>query len=97
MELVTVYDHSFDFAKSQDEKDVLSGFRDQFYLPKDKDGKELIYFCGNSLGLQPKRTASYIQQELEDWSALGVEGHFRAKIEVDDSTNGAADQSLNLL
>ncbi|MCL4154017.1 UNVERIFIED_CONTAM: hypothetical protein GTU68_012297, partial [Idotea baltica] len=45
------------------------------HLPKGTDGKELIYFTGNSLGLQPKSTKSYIEQELNDWAELGVEGH----------------------
>jgi kynureninase len=38
-----------------------------------------VYLCGNSLGLQPKRTKAYIDQELEDWANLGVEGHIHAK------------------
>ena len=39
----------------------------------------MVYFTGNSLGLQPKRTKEYIQQELDDWAKWGVEGHFHAK------------------
>lgn len=54
-------------------------FRDKFCIPKNKNGKELIYFCGNSLGLKPKATDSYILQELNDWANLGVEGHFEAQ------------------
>ena len=38
-----------------------------------------MYFCGNSLGLQPKTTARFIEEELEDWARLGVEGHFHAR------------------
>ena len=38
-----------------------------------------MYFTGNSLGLQPKQTKNHIQQELNDWANLGVEGHFEAK------------------
>ena len=45
----------------------------------DENGNELIYLCGNSLGLQPKRTKAYLNQELEDWAKLGVEGHEHAK------------------
>ena len=67
------------YAKAQDQKDTLSKFRDQFIFPKDKDGNALLYFCGNSLGLQPKQTQDYVQQELDDWANLGVEGHFMAK------------------
>lgn len=48
-------------------------------MPKDNDGNELIYMTGNSLGLQPKITKDYINQELEDWANLGVEGHTEGK------------------
>jgi kynureninase len=68
-----------DFAKKLDKEDELASYRDKFYIPKDKDGNNLIYFCGNSLGLQPKTTKAYINQELDDWAKFGVEGHFHAK------------------
>ncbi len=68
-----------DYAIQQDQLDELLSYRDQFYIPKAKDGSELIYLCGNSLGLQPKITKDYINQELEDWARLGVEGHTEAK------------------
>jgi len=58
-----------------DKIDPLRRFRDEFHLPM-KDGKPAIYFCGNSLGLQPKRTADYLQRELDLWRSHGVEGHF---------------------
>ena len=67
------------YAKQQDELDELSHYRNQFHIPKDNNGNELIYLCGNSLGLQPKATKAYINQELEDWANLGVEGHTEAK------------------
>ena len=44
-----------------------------------RDGRESIYLCGNSLGLQPKSVADAVRQELEDWKTLAVEGHFHAK------------------
>ncbi|MFP2996220.1 kynureninase [Spongiivirga sp. MCCC 1A20706] len=69
---------SIDFARELDQNDPLNKFRDRFYIPKDQYGNDLIYFCGNSLGLQPKTTKSYIDQELHDWANLGVEGHFEA-------------------
>ena len=69
------YKSGLDFAKQQDQNDKLSSYRKQFHLPKDKNGNELIYMTGNSLGLQPKITKDYINQELEDWANLGVEGH----------------------
>jgi len=68
-----------EFAKQQDQNDTLKTYRDTFYLPKNKKGETLIYMTGNSLGLQPKSTKQYINQELEDWANLGVEGHFEAK------------------
>lgn len=73
------YKSGLDYAKSQDQNDELAPYRDQFHIPKDKDGNEWIYMTGNSLGLQPKSTKSYINQELEDWANLGVEGHTEAK------------------
>ncbi|MBU6157810.1 MAG: kynureninase [Bacteroidetes bacterium] len=69
---------SIEYALALDAADPLKAFRDEFYFPKHK-GKDVIYFTGNSLGLQPKSVASYIQQELDDWANLGVEGHFHAK------------------
>lgn len=73
------YKQGIEYAKEQDSLDELKKYRQQFHLPTDKDGKELIYFCGNSLGLQPKSTKTYINQELEDWAKFGVEGHTDAK------------------
>ena len=66
------------FAKEMDEKDELKTFRSQFYIPQ-HNGKDQIYLCGNSLGLQPKAVKEAIDQELKDWAELGVEGHFRGK------------------
>ena len=73
------YQLGLEFAKNQDKNDPLATYRNQFHIPKDKQGNELIYMTGNSLGLQPKRTKDYINQELEDWANLGVEGHIDAK------------------
>jgi kynureninase len=73
------YQLGLDFAKQQDQLDKLSDYRNQFHIPKDNSGNELIYMTGNSLGLQPKSTKTYINQELEDWANLGVEGHTEAK------------------
>ena len=72
------FDYAASFAKELDSKDVLAPFRDRFYIPQVK-GREAVYFTGNSLGLQPKSVNDFIQQELEDWKNLGVEGHFHAK------------------
>ena len=67
------------FARKMDEQDSLKHFRERFYIPKQESGEEVLYFTGNSLGLQPKATREYIEQELKDWENLGVEGHFAAK------------------
>lgn len=73
------YKLGLEYAKEQDQKDKLSHYRNQFHIPKDKNGNDWLYFTGNSLGLQPKTTKKYIQQELDDWANFGVEGHFEAK------------------
>lgn len=68
------------WAQEADRKDPIAGFREKFHLPVDPStGDPLIYFCGNSLGLQPKQTKDYIYEELEDWANLGVEGHTDAR------------------
>ena len=73
------FQNNSEFAAKLDSEDTLAGFRDRFFIPHTHDGKETIYFCGNSLGLQPKSVRSYLEQELKDWETLGVDGHFRAK------------------
>ena len=65
-------------AQQWDKEDPLRSFRDEFLLPK-HDGKDAVYFTGNSLGLQPKRASEALKQELDDWARFGVEGHFEAK------------------
>jgi kynureninase len=61
-------------AEEMDARDDLRGFRDRFHVPAD-----VIYLCGHSLGLQPKGVRGYVEQELEDWEKLGVDGHFHAR------------------
>lgn len=73
------FQQGLDFALKQDKKDALSSYRNQFHIPKDKDGNDGIYMVGNSLGLQPKNAQTYIDEVLTDWATLGVEGHFLAK------------------
>lgn len=65
-------------AAALDAADPLRGFRDRFHIPRHGDGKQL-YFCGNSLGLQPKAVRQAILDELDAWAGLGVEGHFLGK------------------
>ncbi len=69
-----------EYAQSLDNADSLKKYRSQFYIPQ-HEGKDCIYLVGNSLGLQPIQTKDYLNEELEDWKNLGVEGHFdeRAK------------------
>ncbi|EAR12382.1 kynureninase [Polaribacter irgensii 23-P] len=74
-----MYQDNLAFAKEQDKLDPLASYKSQFHIPKDAEGNDWLYFTGNSLGLQPKETKAYINQELEDWANLGVEGHFEAK------------------
>lgn len=76
---MTNYKLGLDYAKQEDQNDELAAYRDQFHIPKDKQGNDWLYFTGNSLGLQPKSTQKYINQELKDWANFGVEGHFEAK------------------
>ena len=68
---------SAEYAASLDEADELRSFREKFYIPI-INGKESVYFTGNSLGLQTKSTQEYLLRELEDWANYGVEGHFHA-------------------
>jgi kynureninase len=72
------YQNTLQFAKELDNKDPLKHFREMFYIPL-MFGKECIYFTGNSLGLQAKRTQDYVVDELEDWASLGVEAHLHAR------------------
>src|SRR5689334_16848276 len=67
------------FALDLDTADPLRSYRDLFHIPKSTGGQEYIYLAGNSLGLQPREARSFIEQELQDWASLGVEGHFHAK------------------
>lgn len=66
-------------ALQLDTNDPLAAFRDEFLIPRHADGSEQIYFCGNSLGLQPRATRAALIDELDDWQNLAVEAHFRGK------------------
>lgn len=67
---------ALDFALQSDRDDALSHFRSEFHIPKNPDGTDIVYLCGNSLGLQPKRTHEVINREMTRWAELAVEGHF---------------------
>ncbi len=72
------FQNTISYAKQLDEADELKSFRAKFYIPL-INGKECIYFTGNSLGLQPKTTQHYVLDELEDWANFGVEGHVHGR------------------
>lgn len=72
------FENTLDFARQLDQEDPLKHFRNRFYIPQ-YNGKDKIYFTGNSLGLQPKTAREYILQEMDDWAVLGGEGHLEAK------------------
>ena len=65
------------YAYQMDQKDPLSAYRNEFFIPN-FNNSSCVYLCGNSLGLQSKGVEEIIQQELADWKAFGVEGHFHA-------------------
>lgn len=69
------YRLGLEFAEQQDRDDPLAHWRDHFHIPRRADGTDELYLCGNSLGLQPKRTPSYVLEELQKWQQLGVRGH----------------------
>lgn len=72
------HQHSLEYAQNLDSQDPLAAYRDRFHIPV-INGKEQIYFCGNSLGLQPKSTREHLEVELKDWETLGVEGHMQGR------------------
>lgn len=72
------FEATIEYARKLDEKDPLERYRKRFYFPRHK-GKKAIYFCGNSLGLQPKHVGKAIKQELKDWKNLAVGGYFHAR------------------
>lgn len=69
------FQNTREFAQSLDAQDELKNYRNEFIFPK-VNGKQVIYFTGNSLGLQPKRTQKYVDEVMNDWANLAVEGHF---------------------
>ncbi len=71
------FEASLVYATGLDQKDTLHPFREQFLFPQ-HNGTDVTYFCGNSLGLQPKSVSDLMDKELSDWARYGVEGHFRA-------------------
>lgn len=73
------YENSEAFAQSMDRDDPLSSYRSKFAFPKHDNGSPYIYLAGNSLGLMPLVARDYVNAELDDWAAFGVEGHLGAR------------------
>jgi kynureninase len=75
------FESTAEFAKKMDLADPLSKYRERFLFPEapNGSGKPAVYLCGNSLGLQPRKTREFINEELDDWAKYGVEGHFQAR------------------
>jgi kynureninase len=69
---------TLDKARTLDSSDRLGKFRDEFHIPKTANGDDILYFCGHSLGLQPRKTEGYVLAELEDWRRYGVKGHVKS-------------------
>ncbi len=72
------YEYSLAFARLLDQQDPLKKYRKEFFIPE-VNGKPSIYLCGNSLGLEPRRTKQFLLEELTDWARLGVEGHLHGR------------------
>ncbi len=65
-------------ARALEAADPVPTRRTEFRVPPRPAGGEIAYLAGNSLGLQPKRLAADLTQELDDWATFGVEGHGEA-------------------
>ena len=72
-----IFQNTLEFAKNLDSQDELAHYKNEFIFPQ-HNNKNVIYFTGNSLGLQPKRTKKYVDEVMNDWANLAVEGHFYA-------------------
>ena len=73
-----IFENTREFAKSLDAQDELRKYRDEFHFPH-VNGKQVIYFTGNSLGLQPRSAKKFVDEVMNDWANLAVEGHFYAE------------------
>ena len=65
------------FAAEADAANPLRAYRERFHIPR-RDGAEVVYLAGNSLGLQPRTARAFVDREMDDWARLGVDGHFKA-------------------
>jgi len=71
-----LFNPSQEFATEEDGLDPLRQFRDCFHIPEGESGEPLIYFSGNSLGLQSVDARSDVLEILETWKTRGADGHF---------------------
>ena len=78
------FEATLDWANARDAADPLRAFRDEFLIPphegRDSRPSDSVYFCGNSLGLQPRAVREAVNAELDYWGELGVEGHFKGRL-----------------
>lgn len=75
---LSMYEATLEYARARDAADPLRKWREAFIFPQ-RQGQPVRYFCGNSLGLQPRAVAQALQEELEQWATYGVEGHVEGK------------------
>jgi len=75
----TPYEATTAWAQARDAADPLRDFRQEFLIPPHAGG-DSYYFCGNSLGLQPRAAREAVNAELDYWGELGVEGHFKGRL-----------------
>ncbi len=73
------FEASLSCAERLDAEDALAGFRDRFFIPTGSNGSEQVYFCGNSLGLQPRAAADSVEEVLQDWRRFAVAGHLEGR------------------
>lgn len=73
-----IFTTDIDFALQADAADELASFKQEFHFPK-RNGKDVIYFCGNSLGLQPLNVEAAIQTELDSWKEIAIGGYMGGK------------------
>ena len=68
------FENSRSFAKTLDQDDPLGSYREKFHYPKNENKENVIYFSGNSLGIQPKSVRKYVEKELYVWEREGLLG-----------------------
>ena len=68
-------EHSLEAARARDAADPATARRREFHFPRKADGGEVLYLCGNSLGLQPRRAAEDVMAFMTEWQRLGVLGY----------------------